>query len=597
MAYFWMSRKRNIPLHGLKNRKSIQMKKKFLNILLLVIAIALSIKVAAQSALYGSQSASSPKREVRAVWLTTIGGLDWPHSYAQSARSIEKQKTELRNLLDKLKQANINTVLMQTRIRGTVIYPSAIEPWDGCMSGRPGTSPGYDPLAFAIEECHKRGMELHAWIVSVPIGRANGAGVRNLKGKHPELVQKIGDEFFMRPEKDGTARYIADLCREIVRGYDVDGIHLDYIRYPEMQKLTISRQQARNNISNIVQQVSYAVKQEKPWVKMSCSPIGKRNDLSRFWSRGWNAEEKGCQDVGRWTREGWMDQLYPMMYFRGDQFFPFVADWQEQSHGRTVTAGLGIYFLSPKEANWPEEDVEREMFVCRNMGVGTAFFRNKFFVDNTKGIYSFTANEFNTYPALVPEMTWYSHPAPLAPCNLRVKTTGESTEIAWDESQGAWNGSRMVQGSAQNPVVFYNVYGSDTWPVDVNDARNIIAQRVKGSRFTMPKSAIFSHFAVTAVDRFGKESAALTMDSPSGEAAPLCATLLRNDGNTLQMPEKPQGLDADFIVFETATGVSYATKPYARTINVANIPGGVYQLRSLSAKGKTHRIGWAYIKK
>ena len=100
-----------------------------------------------------------PKYETRAVWLTTIGGIDWPHSYAQSAESIKKQKKELTDILDRLQKANINTVLLQTRVRGTVIYPSLYEPWDGCMSGHPGKSPGYDPLSFAISECHRRGMD------------------------------------------------------------------------------------------------------------------------------------------------------------------------------------------------------------------------------------------------------------------------------------------------------------------------------------------------------------------------------------------------------------------------------------------------------
>ena len=121
------------------------------------------------------------KHEVRAVWLTTIGGLDWPHSYAQTAHSIEKQKNELRSILDRLQSANINTILLQTRVRATTIYPSDIEPWDGAMSGHPGQSPGYDPLAFAIDECHRRGMELHAWIVCIPIGKWNGYGCRQLR--------------------------------------------------------------------------------------------------------------------------------------------------------------------------------------------------------------------------------------------------------------------------------------------------------------------------------------------------------------------------------------------------------------------------------
>ena len=118
-----------------------------------------------------AQTFSSPKREVRAVWLTTIGGLEWPRSYASTSTSIDKQKRELTHLLDLYQKAGINTVLMQTRIRGTVIYPSKYEPWDGCLSGNPGKSPGYDALQFAIDECHKRGMELHAWVVTIPAAR------------------------------------------------------------------------------------------------------------------------------------------------------------------------------------------------------------------------------------------------------------------------------------------------------------------------------------------------------------------------------------------------------------------------------------------
>ena len=134
-------------------------------ILFLLLGLFLSAK--AQSFVYNDQA---PKYEVRAVWLTTIGGIDWPHSYSQSPHSAEKQKQELRQILDRLQQAKINTVLIQTRVRGTMIYPSDIEPWDGCLSGFPGKSPGYDALQFAIDECHKRGMELHAWVLPSPWG-------------------------------------------------------------------------------------------------------------------------------------------------------------------------------------------------------------------------------------------------------------------------------------------------------------------------------------------------------------------------------------------------------------------------------------------
>ena len=124
-----------------------------------------------------------PKHEVRAVWLTTIGGIDWPRSYAQSAYSAEKQKQELVEILNRLQKAHINTVLIQTRVRGTMIYPSAYEPWDGCLSGFPGKGPGYDALKFAIEECHKRGMECHAWVVTIPVGKWNALGCKSLRSR------------------------------------------------------------------------------------------------------------------------------------------------------------------------------------------------------------------------------------------------------------------------------------------------------------------------------------------------------------------------------------------------------------------------------
>ena len=133
-------------------------------------------------------SLSAIANETRAVWLTTIGGIDWPHSYSSIA-----QKEELTQILDELSDAGINTILLQTRIRATTIFPSSMEPFDGCLTGHPGSSPSYDALQFAIEECHRRGMKLHAWIVTIPIGKWKGETCLTLRSTHPELIKKIGD--------------------------------------------------------------------------------------------------------------------------------------------------------------------------------------------------------------------------------------------------------------------------------------------------------------------------------------------------------------------------------------------------------------------
>ena len=137
----------------------------------------------------------SPDREVRAMWLTTLKGLDWPKKPARTPEATEKQKQELCHILDQLQAAGINTVLFQSRIRSTTAYPSAIEPWDGVFSGTIGKAPLYDPLQFALDECHRRGMELHAWVVAFPIcdvADARKLGRKALPSQKPKLCQRCG---------------------------------------------------------------------------------------------------------------------------------------------------------------------------------------------------------------------------------------------------------------------------------------------------------------------------------------------------------------------------------------------------------------------
>lgn len=532
--------------------------------------------------------AAQPKYEVRAVWLTTIGGIDWPHSYASSNYSIERQKDELRNILDRLQRANINTVLLQTRIRATTIYPSEYEPWDGCLSGKPGKSPGYDALKFAIDECHRRGMELHAWVVAIPVGKWNATGCARLRKRHPGLVKKIGAEGYMDPEKPQTAEYLADLCAEITGNYDVDGIHLDYIRYHETWPMKVSRRQGRANITNIVRAISHRVKSIKPWVKMSCSPIGKYKDLSRFSSYGWNAYERVCQDAQAWLRDGLMDALFPMMYFRGNQFYPFALDWSEQSYGRIVAPGLGIYFMSPGEKDWPLSDITREMLTLRHYGMGHAYFRSKFFTDNVKGIYDFAKETFNRHPALIPPMTWESTTIPATPSALnRKKHSGDVEILSW----------RPVDKDTTK--IMYNIYCSREYPVNTDDACNLMMTRLQKTSIIIPRDPS-RYYAVTALDRYGNESKPLQEKhvQNTAPATKLPDGLLKCDGKTLRLPEKSNVLDASFITIETLQGHIVATRPYkGSTTDVSRLPEGMYVLRSLGRKGVSHRLGHFIIRR
>lgn len=537
----------------------------------------------------------NPKYEVRAVWLTTIGGIDWPHSYAQSERSAEKQKEELRAILDRLQKANINTILLQTRIRATTIYPSQYEPWDGCLSGFPGKSPGYDALQFAIDECHKRGMEVHAWVVTIPVGKWNSYGCRQQRKRFPKLIKRIDQDGYMDPEATQTGCYLAEMCREIVQRYDVDGIHLDYIRYPETWKFRIGKDQARGNITRIVEKIHQAVKKEKPWVKMSCSPIGKFDDLSRYWSHGWNAYTKVAQDAQAWLKDGLMDELFPMMYFRGDQFFPFAIDWKEHSYGKIIAPGLGIYFLDPKEGKWNISDITSELYHLRNIGEGHAFFRNKFLLNNHQGVYDFVTAHFNRYPALVPPMTWESNKRPQQPVTLCIEENEGTTTLRWDNSLQYEDGTAI-----KTPSIYNNVYASKEYPVDVHDARNLILTRTTRRQLTTRTGNTPTYYAVTTTDGFGNESRAKQLSQTAvvktttryGKACRLTTT-----GESIILPSSIHETDCQYIIVKNMQEQAvYITKPQNREINIKKIKDGIYTLNCVNYRNIEHTLG-TFIKK
>jgi len=455
-----------------------------------------------------------PKFEERAVWLATIGGIDWPRTKAADATSTERQKQELCSILDRLQQANINVVILQTRVRGSVIYPSDIETWDETITGRAGRAPSYDPLAFAIDECHRRGMELHAWLVSIPLGtsqRQKSYGSMSVTRTHPTLTKTVGGEVFMIPGQPGTADYIASIAREITERYDIDGINLDYIRYPESsyrfnddnlyKAASTSMTKAewrRDNITRIVRRVHDEVKAVKPWVKLSSSPVGKYHSLTRYRSGGWDCYDGVYQDPQAWLRDNIQDMLFPMMYFLGDHYYPFLYNWEENRYGHPIVPGLGIYFLDPKEGRWQLNDVRAEMHAARDTGIGgIAFYRSEYLIRNFKGIYDATCEEFFPYPALTTPMTWSGHTdAPTQPTNLKYK----DGVITWNYSQPTTDG--------RWPIVHFNIYGSNIYPVDITSPENLLAQRIPQTQYTIAGRALTkSFYAVTAVDRFGNESA------------------------------------------------------------------------------------------
>ena len=535
-----------------------------------------------------AKAEAQPKHEIRATWLTTLGGMDWPRNKATNASTILKQQQELCAILDQLKEANFNTVMLQTRLRGDLIYPSQTETFPEALTGRTGRNPGYDPLAFAIEECHKRGMELHAWIVTIPAGNNRQVkllGKHSIVRKNRKICKQHQGAWYLDPGHPETADYLASIVREIVTRYDVDGIHFDYIRYPENahrfpDKETHRKygkgkdlnQWRRDNITNIARRLYNEVKQAKPWIKVSSSPVGKFKDTSRYSSLGWNAYETVYQDAQGWLKEGIHDALFPMMYFKDNHFYPFVLDWKENDNGRWVVPGIGIYFLSPHDRDWPLDEVSRQLFFTRQTGLaGHAFFRNRFLLDNVKGIFDELKHEFYTAPALIPPMTWQDSIAPTIPTSPVYETLEDgSIKLSWAPSKD----------NHDLPVV-YHLYASNNYPVDTDDAQNLLATYLKGN------SAIIAsgkrYFAVTASDRYGNESAPSALNT----ASPMDIPLL-NQGNKLMLPTLE---DVKEIHICNAIGETISQVKYHPEISLELLPEGFYLVYALNKEGEKKLIG------
>lgn len=522
---------------------------------------------------------AQPKHEIRAAWLTTAYGLDWPKEKANSPEGIKRQKDELRHILDELKTANFNTILFQTRIRGDVIYPSNIEPYSSALTGKSGKNPGYDPLAFAIEECHKRGMEFHAWVVAIPLGRANhvrSLGKSSVTKRKPAICKQYKGEWFLDPGNPGTKEYLSSIIKEIVNGYDVDGIHLDYIRYSDRpanfpDKNTFKKygkgktlnNWRRDNITSIVRYIYHDVKAVKPWVKVSSSPVGKFKDTSRYSSYGWNAYNTVFQDAQGWLREGIHDILFPMMYFNGNQFYPFALDWKEKCFKRHVVPGLGIYFLHPSEKNWPLEDIERQINFTRSQKMaGQAYYRTQFLIDNTKGLLDQLNSNHYIYPAVTPAMTWMDNIPPSSPSHLKKEDKDGDYFLSWQPSVD--NDTRIKP--------YYTIYASNTYPVDPSNPAHIIATRVRETSYLY--SPIYPgdkkrYFAVTASDRYGNESECSQFDIPEN------TTFLFYDDNITYLPIIP---NAAYVTITDITGRAVLSCPYDKELLLPKLEKGHYKV-------------------
>lgn len=448
-------------------------------------------------------ASNPPATEIRAVWLTTNYGLDWP----KNKTDINIQKRELTDLLDNLKKHNFNTVLFQTRTRGEVLYRSSIEPMSKEIAPTKLNQKFFDPLAFAIEECHKRGLSCHAWIVTYPLGgnkHVQGLGQQSITKKKPNIAVRYKNEWFLNPGEPQTDDYLMSIVDEIISNYDVDGIHFDYIRYPDESvkfpdrvlyhkfgKGQTLHDWRRSNINRFVWRMYDFVKNKKPWIQVSSAPLGRYRPLNNKHD-GWNAYETVCQDAGYWLMSGKHDALYPMMYYRNHLFYPFADDWMLHNNNRIVVPGLGPYQMI--ELGWDKEDIENQMEYTRSKKMGgQSYFRTENVLSNLKGIL-FSINDFYKYPAKLPPMSWLHDSIPNPPVDLSAEKVGGVLQLKWKNNE--------------NEHITYNIYRTEKDEFDTNNAENLIAVGVREPLYEIyvEDNDKAYYYYVTSSDAYNNES-------------------------------------------------------------------------------------------
>jgi uncharacterized lipoprotein YddW (UPF0748 family) len=267
--------------------------------------------------------ANEPKEEFRGVWLTTFAGLDWPDSYDPA-----EQKRSLLVILDRLRDAKFNAILFQTRSRGDAFYRSSFEPWARELTGETGKDPGWDPLAFLIEQAHTRGIEVHAWFNVYKIWGGSpipyNTNPPHILERNPEWAKQSGIEWWLNPGEPGVHSYLMKVALDLIERYPVDGIHFDHIRYPDSQfddKLTHERfgvgkrlqDWRRDNITNFIRDFYRYAAVLRPDLKIGSAPVGVYKPIPGFfWS---TAYEDYYQDPERWLQEGIHDYIVPQVYW------------------------------------------------------------------------------------------------------------------------------------------------------------------------------------------------------------------------------------------------------------------------------------------
>ena len=463
--------------------------------------------------------AQNPKREFRGAWLHTV------HQSQYAQMNPAQTREYLVNQLDLLYEAGVNVVMFQVRPSADAFYISNLEPWSRFLTGKAGVAPKpmWDPLQFMIDECHKRGMELHAWLnpYRVTTSKNEVLPANHIYHKHPERFVTYDGKKYFDPGLPENRKFIEDVILDIITRYDLDGIHMDDYFYPyPVAKLEFPDNASfkkygngmkrddwrRKNVDLLIEEIHMLIAQHKPWIRFGVSPFGiwrnKTSDPRGSDTAGLQNYDALYADVLLWSEQGWVDYMLPQLYWELEHkkasTLILAKWWNENAFGRHMYFGQDVNKTMDKPDLAPSTEnsqLRHKIELSRELEnvQGNCWWPGYSITKNYLGVADSLANDLQSTIALVPTYSWINSDVPSPVTGL----TKSGNIITWDKMP--------VAGKATD-VNHYAIYASDN-----SDAATVIADPENIITVTYDNSfdlegTLPTYIFVTALDRVNNES-------------------------------------------------------------------------------------------
>lgn len=467
---------------------------------------------------------AQPKREFRGAWIQCVNG-------QFIGLGTEGMQQTLRSQLDELQRDGVNAVIFQVRAECDAMYPSNYEPWSRFLTGQQGVAPQpyWDPLKWMIDECHKRGMELHAWINPY---RAKTKTTSVLASSHiantnPERVFKYDDQYILNPGQPENREYICKIATDITRRYDIDGFHIDDYFYPypapgqtiqddkEFQKYNNGIKDRgdwrRYNVNLFIKQLSDSIHAVKPWVKFGVSPFGiyrnKKSATIGSQTSGMQNYDDLYADVLLWVNNGWVDYCVPQLYWQvghsSADYEELIKWWNRYASNRPLYIGEDVErtvkYADPQNPQSNQLPYKRRLHDEMKNVDGTVLWYAKSFVDNTGNYAATMRTTYWRNPALQPLMPFIDAKAPKKPRGVKPVWTKDGYMLFWRSPRGKKWGDKAAKYviyrfnngeniNISNPSKIVNITAETFYKLPYEDGK---------TKYT---------YIVTALDRMSNES-------------------------------------------------------------------------------------------